>query len=189
MIILLLMSGACKKTETKPPENTHPQMTYTNLLDSAIHFNHFASFDLDGNGEKDIAFSTLLVGDPIYQQDKWQWWVSSSIYTNLPVNGYENIPVLDYLDSIPIHDFSDYQWFNASYVMLAQKIISITNPPYWDGTWKESSHHYVPIQIKKDGELFNGWVEISFNTKDEMVILHQAAVSQEPYKAVMAGKL
>jgi hypothetical protein len=92
---------ACKKDHVGTPLIPSVKMIYKNLSDSAVVFGRSASFDLDGNGEKDILFNTMLVGDPISQKDKKQWLVISSFNTNLPVNINENIPVLNLNDSIP----------------------------------------------------------------------------------------
>ncbi|MCW3116481.1 MAG: hypothetical protein JWM28_563 [Chitinophagaceae bacterium] len=179
--------GACNKP-VEPPAEFHPKMKYINLDDTTVAFNHFAFFDLDGNGEKDVLFSTLFVGDPLYEQDKKQWLVTSSFNANLPVSDHETIPMLSLLDSVPINDFSGYHWYNASSIVLAQKIIGVTSPPYWEGEWKEAINRFVPIQLKKGGTVYNGWIEVSFRLANEMIILHRAAVCVEANKTVKAGK-
>jgi hypothetical protein len=185
---LAVFLSACEKNHVEVPLIPSVKMIYINLSDSAVVFGRSASFDLDGNGEKDIHFGTLLVGDPISQQDKKQWLVTSSFNTSLPVNINEDIPVLNLNDSIPVADFSGYNWYNASSILLSQKIISMTIPPYWEGTWKDVLHRFIPIQLKRYNSLFNGWVEISFDKLQEKVILHKAAVSEEPNKMAIAGK-
>ncbi len=182
------MMDACKKKPVEAPAQNPLAMIFTNLKDSAIAFGRVASFDLDTNGQKDVLFSTLLVGDGINQQDKRQWYVSSSFETNLPVNEQESIPVLHINDLIPLQNFSGYNWFNASSVLLAQQIIGINNPPFWAGDWKDASHRFIPVQLISSNGLLNGWIEISFSITQEKVILHKAAVSKEENKAVQAGK-
>jgi hypothetical protein len=34
---------------------------------------------------------------------------------------------------------------------------------------------------------FNGWIELSFDTNGEKIILHKAAISKMPEKYVIAG--
>ena len=184
LVIILL---ACTKTPVKPTEE-YPTMTYQNFYDSAVFFDRNASFDLDGNGEKDIRFSTQLVGDPLSQQDKRQWLVVGSFYTSLPVNNTESIPVLELDQPIPINDFSGYKWYNAPGIVLAQKIFSMSAAPYWEGGWKDASHRFIPIQLKKNNLLYNGWIEISFDKLEEKIILHKSAVSQQPGREALAGK-
>jgi len=182
----LLLLAACHKV-VEPAEQFLPKMSYKNLADTAIVFGRGASFDMDGNGTKDIYFGTQLVGDPIEKHDKKQWLVVSSFNTNLPVNVNENIPVINANDNIPIEDFSGYSWYNASEIVLAQKIITLTGS-YWDGQWKEASHRFVPLQIKTENHRYNGWVEISFNATGEKLILHRAAICSTPDVAIEAGK-
>jgi hypothetical protein len=186
--LVLLMAVACKKPSSKPPVQPYPSMLVKDLADSSVVFRRNASFDLDDNGEKDVLFSTQLVGDPVEQQDKKQWMVTSSFNANLPVNSTEHIPVLRYPDSIPLNNFSGYAWYNASHILLSQKTITMTTPPFWEGDWKDASHRFVPIQLKKQGGLYNGWIEVSFSTAEEKLTLHKAAVCKEANKSIVAGK-
>ncbi|HYM92849.1 MAG TPA: hypothetical protein VET23_01830 [Chitinophagaceae bacterium] len=181
---------ACNKTKPMnpdpPPPSSHPAMIYIDFGDNAIQFGNYKIVDLDKDGLYDIVFSTLLVGDPINRIDKKQWLVNSSFYTNLPVKN-ETIPVMNYGDSIPVKNFSGHEWYNASSIVLAQKIISFTQTPYWEGGWKQASHQYLPIQLNRNNELFNGWIEISFISASEKVVLHEAAICMEANKGIIAG--
>ena len=186
-LALMVIISACSKPPVKPTDD-YPKMIYQNFSDSAVLFDRSASFDLDGNGEKDIRFSTLLVGDPLSQQDKRQWLAVCSFNTSLPVNNNESMPVLDFDNLIPINDFSGYRWYNASGIVLSQKVFSMSAPPYWEGAWKDASHRFIPIQLNKNNLFYNGWVEVSFDKMQEKIILHKSAVSEQPGKAVLAGK-
>ena len=188
MSFVLMMAAACKKPHPQPPVQPHPSMLVKDLADTSLAFGKFASFDLDDNGEKDIFFSTQLVGDPVEQKDKKQWMVTSSFNANLPVNSNERIPVLHYLDSIPLKDFSGYAWYNASSILLSQKTLTMNTPPFWEGDFKEALHRFVPIQLKKQDGLYNGWIEVSFSTTNEKLILHKAAICTEANKSILAGK-
>jgi len=185
---LLVMAAACKKPRPEPPVQSPPSMLVKDFADSSLAFGKRASFDLDDNGEKDVLFSTQLVGDPIEQKDKKQWLVTSSFEANLPVNSTEQIPVLRHLDSIPLNNFSGYTWYNASSIVISQKTVPVTSHPYWEGDWKDASHRFVPIQVEKQNGLFNGWIEVSFSIDNEKLILHKAAISKEANKGIMAGK-
>jgi hypothetical protein len=182
--LALLMSCTKDNIEITSP---HPSMDYIQLGDSVITFGKGASFDLDKNGQKDIYFTTFLIGDPILQQDKRQWVVGSSFYTSLPVNEAEAIPVLKYNDSIPVQSFSGYHWYNASNIVLAQKVIPVHHPSFWEGEWRSASHRYMPLQISRDGKWYNGWVEISFSIGEGKLVLHKAAVCKEAGRAIKAG--
>lgn len=186
--LVLMMAVACKKSPPEPPVQPHPSMFVKDLSDSSLVFGKIASFDLDDNGEKDVLFSTQLVGDPVEQKDKKQWRVTTSFNANLPVNSTEHIPVLRYLDSISLNDFSGYAWYNASSILLSQKTLTMTTPPFWEGDWKEASHRFVPIQLRKQDGLYNGWIEVSFSTASEKLTLHRTAICKEANKSVIAGK-
>ncbi len=188
LVLVLLMAIACKKPSSEPPVELYPSMLVKDLADSSLVFGKIASFDLDDNGEKDVLFSTQLVGDPVEQKDKRQWMVTSSFNASLPVNNTEHIPVLRYLDSISLNNFSGYAWYNASQILLSQKTITMTTPPFWEGDWKEASHRFVPIQLKKQDGLYNGWIEVSFSMAEEKLILHKAGVCKEANKNIVAGK-
>ncbi|THU38124.1 hypothetical protein FAM09_15685 [Niastella caeni] len=181
----LLLAGCCKKDNV--PEATNPEMRYLNLNDSGVVFNRSASFDLDGNGSKDIYFTTMLVADPLNKQDKKQWWVTSSFYANLPVNDIEEIPVMQMGETIYPESFSGYTWYNASGVILAQKIFTDNQPPYWAGKWKDASRRFIAIQIINNSKVYNGWVEISFSNTEEKVIIHRAAICKEANNTIKAG--
>jgi hypothetical protein len=58
---------------------------------------------------------------------------------------------------------------------------------FWDGLWKNVNHKYLLVQIKKEGKPYFGGIELSFDKRTEVVILHKTAISKEPYKAVKAG--
>lgn len=188
LFITFIIVGCGKTVPPNPLVETHPQMSYIDLHDTAIVFGKGASFDLDLNGQKDIAFFTQLVGDPIYQQDKRQWLATGSIYTYFPVNTAESIPVMQLMDSIPIKPFSGYNWYNASEIVLTQQIISMNIPPYWTGDWKDVTRRFMPVQIERNNALYNGWVELSFNTSSEKLTLHKAAICMEANKTIKAGK-
>ncbi len=186
-VVLMILIASCKKDRVANLPPVQPSMNYIDLHDTVVVFHRGAGFDLDGNQTKDVYFGTLLVGDPLMQQDKWQWLVSSSFYANLPVNHLEQIPRMNKDDLIPVENFGNYNWYNASTILLAQKVIGMTST-FWEGEWKNASHHFVPIQILKNNGRYNGWVEISFNMNEEKLVLHKAAVSIEADKIVKAGR-
>ncbi len=120
----------------------------------------------------------MLVGDPLHMQDKLKWMVTSDIDTNLPVNTLEQSLVMSKGDLVPLDDFNGYHWYNASSVMLAQKITSTTGPVFWEGNRKNATALYLPVQVLKNGQRFNGWVQWSMDMANESVVLHLAAISK-----------
>lgn len=187
LLILVMVATSCRKDAITPPAASHPEMTYVDFHDRQIKFNQSISVDLNGDGSKDIYFSTLLVGDPILKRDYMQYFVSSSFFSSLPVNNNEQIPVLSKEAAISLTAHPGYEWYNASNIVLAQKIIGETGTPWWEGEWKNAARKYVPIQVSKDNLLYYGWVEISFDTQAENIIVHKAALCREAGKEVKAG--
>jgi hypothetical protein len=189
-VMIILSVASCKKEKHDQGAPTLPQteMEYFNLNNTEIKANAPGfSIDINHDGRKDLAFGTLLVGDPINQVDKLQFLISSNIEVNLPVNGSEEVPVMNIGDSIKLEDFNGYHWFQLSSVLLVQKIISSTAPVVWEGHWKNAVHKYLPYQIVESGKRYNGWVELSVDITSEKIVIHKAAISKEPNKIVKAG--
>jgi hypothetical protein len=190
--LLLLLAAtslfSCKKeklTELPVPGN----MSYIDLQNKEILFGKGSvSLDLNNDGRKDLVFGTRLVGDPIDMTDKWQWLVFSDIFTNLPVNAQEEIPILHKSDSIPVNDFNGYTWYQLSSILLAQKVISMSGPDRWEGAWKNVIKKHLPLQVVKNEKRYNGWLELSFDTIGEKVILHRAAICNAAETGVKAGE-
>jgi len=188
---ILLTAVSCKKEKQAPGTPAIPaaEMEYFNLMDREIKANAPSfSIDVNHDGRKDLAFGTLLVGDPINQVDKLQFLIASNIQVNLPVNDSEEVPVMNNGDEILPADFNGYRWFELSSVVLVQKVISFTAPDVWEGHWKNAVHSYLPYQVAENGKRYNGWVELSTNLTGEKIILHRAAVCKEANRVIKAGK-
>jgi hypothetical protein len=185
--VLAVFVVSCKKV-VEPEEEFIPKMNYLDLSDTALVFGgRTIVLDLDGNGEKDVLFGTQLVGDPINQQDKRQWLVTVSFYANLAINSNGKMPVMRRMDVIPIANFSGYEWYNANEALLAQRVEDMSGAVYWEGDWKQSDHHYIPIQVNRNNALYNGWIEVSFSISGEKLILHKAAICQVENRPIAAG--
>ena len=176
------MLQSCKKSAIDQPANLP-----IDLKDSTIVFGKYASYDLNGDGQRDLLFHTQLVGDPVSQRDKRQWLISSSFFTNLAVDHEEKIPAMHQGEHIPVGNFAPYHWYNASSILLAQKNIGL-NSIDWEGQWLDLSHRFIPFQVIKDNGLFNGWVEASFQKSGEKLVLHRAFLSNSPNTAIKAGE-
>ncbi|MDI3320710.1 hypothetical protein [Pinibacter soli] len=183
----LLLATGCKKTTCEcPPKTDDPKMEYTELNDKAVGFNSSYSLDLNKDGEADFSFSTLLVGDPVLRRDYRQYYIVSKFYTNCLVNGNEETPVLQKGDKIGSLPPEGFHWYNASHVVIAQKIIE-ENGTSWSGNWKQVAHAYQPVSILKGDKTYYGWIELSFDMQSEKIILHRAAVAKDPNVEVKAG--
>lgn len=63
----------------------------------------------------------------------------------------------------------------------------MSEPVHWAGLWKNATHRFLPVQIKRNGQFYNGWIEISFDILNEKLVLHRTAISTEPGREVRAG--
>jgi hypothetical protein len=187
VIITSLSFIACKKEDlqTNPPVDSHPQMLYKDLQNATVKYLQAKGIDVDNDGSADFAFSVQLVGDPLLQRDRWQFIAHSGVNRNLLNDANDNSPMLNRLDAIT-KQMSGYTWYEISAIVLAEKIVT-NNGNYWDGVWKSADHKFLPIQLKKEGRYFHGWIELSFNTAEEKLVLHRSAISKEEEKTVKAG--
>jgi hypothetical protein len=184
-IVPALFFFSCKKSEVVPKPSTHPVMRCKDLQNAEVIVSHSQSVDIDNDGTKDFAFSVLLVGDPILQRDRLQFIAHSKIDDNLLNNDEDQSPVLNRYDLIS-ETHQGYQWYEISAIVLAEKITTMTNV-FWEGLWKNALHKYLPVQIKRNNKLYHGWIELSFDTAAEKLILHRSAISTEAGKDVKAG--
>ncbi|MGZ3937625.1 MAG: hypothetical protein ACXVLT_02855 [Flavisolibacter sp.] len=189
LLAIVTIVVACGKEKppvpTVPPDSSDPVMTYRDLQNKEVKYGQLQEIDVDGDGSKDIRFNVLLVGDPVLQRDRVQFYANSGIKRNLLNNSVDESPMLNKGDSIS-KKHPGYDWWEISAIVLAEKIID-NNGSYWQGLWKNADHKYLPIQFEKNSKLYHGWVELSFNTTEEKLILHKAAISTEAEKRVRAG--
>ena len=175
---------ACIKRAAE--EVPHPPMHYTYLNDLEVKANEYSHVDIDGNGSPDFTFHTMLVGDPILKRDKHQFLVGSKIETSLLNDNNDQSPKLNNGDQIDLRQ-ERYNWFEISSLLLTEKVVSEEGSIKWQGLWKEANHNYLPVQIIKNGQRFLGWIEISFDLKNQKLILHKSAVCLESNKEIRAG--
>lgn len=188
LLPVLLLTACDDKDIIQPPIQVHPQMRYTELNNVTIKFGQQKSLDIDGDNTKDLLFSTVLVGDPIARVDKRRYFVTASFDVFSLVNEQEETPALNKEDAITISNPPGFNWYNASSLVLAEKIIEETGPAHWEGNWKNADHHYLPVQVRNNNLRYNGWVEVSFKMDSGELILHRAAVAVEAGRDVKAGQ-
>lgn len=184
------MLFSCKKetVNVMPCLPAQTEMTYINLHEKVVKRNAPAIvLDLNLDGQYDLVFGVQLVGDPLLMVDKTQFLVSSSFYTNLPINTNEEILPLSKLTTIPLSSFNGHTWYNVGSTVLMEKVEDIHSAITWNGVWKNVAYKYLPIQVTQNDKRYNGWVELSTNTQDQQLILHRAALSKFPEKEVQAG--
>lgn len=186
LLIPVLILVACRKpTEQPVPVEQHPQMRYLDLGNAEVKYLKGKGVDINTDGKTDFWFHVELIGDPVLHRDRMQFYASSAIHCNLLNDVQDQSPVLNRMDIIsPVMD--GYDWWEISAIVLTEKIITDAGS-YWEGRWKKAGHNYLPIQMEAQGKRYQGWVELSFSTEDEKVILHRAALCTEAEKEVKAG--
>jgi hypothetical protein len=189
LFVLAVLFG-CKKvnpvnSEPLPPSPTHPVMVYNDLRSAEVKYGQYKYLDLDNDGSFDLLFNVTLLGDPILQRDRLQFYANSGKERNLLNDAQDQSPVLNSMDPIS-KTHPGYTWYEISAILLAEKIITF-NGNYWDGLWKNVSHKFLPVQIQKNDKLYHGWVELSFDTIKQTLILHKSGISTEEDKEVKAG--
>lgn len=189
-VLLTIASGiflfSCKKPVCpEPPIVTHPQMFYKDLQNAEVKYLQPKFVDIDNDGSADFRFAVQLVGDPVLQRDRIQFLVTSGIQRNLLNNAQDESPVLNKFDSIK-QNHPGYTWWQISSIVLAEKIVTYSGNS-WEGLWKNANHNFLPVQVEKNGKLYHGWIELSFSTAEEKLILHKSALCKEEYKGILAG--
>ncbi len=187
LCVLLSIASCSEKDVAAPPPPTHPNMKYTDLQGREVKHGKSQAIDVDGNGTIDFAFYVIYLGDPVFQQDKVRFLAGSNIACNLLVDDNNNSPIFGTGETIKLGNTPPYEWFEISEVFLGEKIITDNLPPFWQGPWKDVSHKFIATQVVKNGQRFNGWIEISFDTTAEKLVLHRSAVSIDAEKEVKAG--
>jgi hypothetical protein len=187
LVLIIFVFSACNKNKPVVPiEPEEPQMQYYDLQNAEVKERQSKRIDLINDGTTDFYFATLLVGDPVLQRDRFQFYAYSMIEAYLLNDAYDQSAVLNKTDQIS-DKHSGYQWFDLSAIVLAEKITTMSGPSYWEGNWKMANHKYLPVYIRKNGVVYYGWIELSFDTVAEKLILHRAALCTEAGRKIKAG--
>jgi hypothetical protein len=130
-----------------------------------------------------LFFATL---DPVLQQGRLQFCAFSMTDTYLLNDANDQSAVLNKTDQIS-DQHSGYQWFDLSAIVLAEKIVPVSGTSFWEGNWKLADHKFLPVYINKNGNVYYGWIELSFDPLAEKMILHRAALCTEAGEKIKAG--
>lgn len=164
-------------------------MNYTNLNNREIKYQQSgALIDVNNDNRADLFFGVQLVGDRLYAVDKRQFIVVSSFTSSLAVNINEQIIPLNQSDSIKIDNFNGSNWYNGSEIILMERNEFATGTILWRGNWVDRGRKYMPFQVYKNDQRFNGWVELTADKEAEKIILHRMAISKEAEKNIIAGE-
>jgi len=184
---IILSLASCRKSVDAIPIPID-EMEYTDLNNREIKYNGpSAVIDLNNDNEPDLIFGVLLVGDPLNNVDKRQYRVGSGIFTKLPVNHIEQVPMLNKADTVFLNNFNGYNWYEISSITLIERVENLAGTIIWRGNWRTAAKNYLPVQVLKNEERFNGWVELTVDIANEKIILHRTAISIHPEKNIRVG--
>ena len=186
LLLSVILLPACSDKE----ENIvvpAPTMDYFDLNDQELSFGTPRPVDFENDNNWDILFSSIAIGDPVLRRDRHQFFIGTDIHVSLQVSN-EETPVLAEGAVIGAVPLPEHHWYNGNGIGLAQRITPETGSPYWEGNWKDVSHKFIALQLLRGGKPHFGWAEISIDSETEKMILHRAAISREPSRAVKAGK-
>lgn len=191
IISTLVILSACSKKDVvdppKLPDNEFPEMLVTELNDAEVKQQEHQTLDLDKDGVNDLVFAIWYIGDPVEREDEVLFFAASGTQSSLMVGGENVSPRFSKNDIIPVNPIEGYNWYIVAQVEMAMKNIGYDAPPYWEKDWKDASHKYLAVQVKRANKLYYGWVEVSMDTANSKLILHRAAIAKQPGRAVKAG--
>ncbi|WP_199141775.1 hypothetical protein [Pedobacter sp. ASV12] len=186
--LFVLCSVSCRKSDLTNPMDNIPQMQYKNLEDRRITFGNSYACDVDDDGVNDFAIHTEYLGKPAERVDCQQFYFSGAFLTYSPVDSNEQTPLLNTGNAIGKNSYANHSWYNATHLLLSEKVITMSGNDYWQGKWKEVSHKYLAFAVKKNGKLHYAWLELSFSQSTEALILHRVGIAVLPERDVFAGK-
>ena len=191
IVSALIILSACSKKDVndppKHPDSEFPEMLVTELNDAEVKPKQHQILDLDRDGVNDLVFATWHIGDPVENEDEVLFFAASGTESSLMVAGENVSPRFSKNEIIPVNPADGYNWYIVAQVEMAMKNIGNDAPPYWEKDWKDASHKFLAVQVKRANKLYYGWVEVSMDTANSKLILHRAAIAKQPGRAVKAG--
>ena len=188
-LFTVLLAG-CQKDDVIPAPAPAPvpvpAIRYTDLGNTAIVNMYGRSIDIDGDATKDFYFQALPVGDPVLGRVRLQFYANSKIHSSLLNDAVDQSPMLDQ-SALITTTFPGYTWYEIYAVVVAEEIRPDNAAPYWDGSFKNASHKYLPVRIQRNGQYYFGWIELTMDKENRKLILNKACISTEPGKEIKAG--
>lgn len=189
--LFLFALTSCKKPPVNNPvprTTDIPPMKYKNLGDIQVFFRSSYTCDVDNDGINDFSIHTEYLGKPAENVDCKQFYFSGTYLTFSPVDSNEQTPLLHAGDEIGKKSHENHSWYNASHLLLSEKVITDSGNDYWRGKWKDATHKYLAFAMEKNGKRYYGWLALSFSQPKEAVILHGVAIAEQAERNVFAGK-
>lgn len=189
-MMVVLMAG-CDKEPLAPvqPEPEPVPATEKMELNKSVKFGSGTfRLDIDKDGTDDLLFGYMLVGDAMLKVDRYQLIAVSPFTVAMPINDREEVALLEKSQPIPMQQNSGFEWYNASSPVLFEKIVSNTSAPVFWGPLTRPGRKYLPLQVFRQGKVYNGWVEISADPEQLTVNIHRAGISKVHERSVRAGE-
>ena len=192
-VLFLSFFTSCKKEAAQKETLFYlPKMAVKTFEKEISKRLNILSLDVDNNGFGDVTYQTYYNQDMNLPGYKLKFYASGSSLISFPLNAnsqdQETLP-LKKGDVIDKNSFAfPYQWTHQPFVLMATKAEPYFNKPiYWEGAWREASHIYQGFKLEYPTGVYYGWVELSFDTAAERLMIHKAAMSTELDKGVKAG--
>ena len=187
----LLAFISCKKgaEEPKPEEPAFidPEMTYIDLTGKSVAMDKSLSIDFDLNGKADLTFRTERHSFDGNTKSADVYLVNNGVACNLAANlANETTPDLQKGDKISRADLPKHEWYPVLEFMLMRKVSADTQT-YWEGSWKDRDHSFMPLEMIINGQTHLGWIELFADTNNGKLVFYRAAISKAPQTRIRAG--
>jgi len=191
LLLGLLTFMSCKKSTVDPdpaePPFADAEMTYIDLTGKSVPMDKSLSIDFDLNGRYDIIFRTERHSFDGNTKSADVFLVNNGVACNLAFNPADDTtPDLQKGDKISRADLPKHEWYPVLEFTLMRKVSAATQT-YWEGSWKDRDHRYLPLEMIINGQTHLGWVELFADTNSGKIILYRAAVSKMPQTRIRAG--
>jgi hypothetical protein len=185
---MVISFASCKKEKEENTTVSHPLMTYQDLTGKVINISTPAGVDITGDGTSDLWFDIFSTREDAQNKDIHRFSVSTGEQGKILVNTQNASPIITEGTTLKLNGIDGYHWKAPASTELAKRtFIRNTPAPVWEGQWKDVQNRYLAVQVTMNGEIYNGWIELSFDTAKERVILFRSAISKEPGKDIIVG--
>lgn len=173
---------------TKDKEETPVTLEYTNFNNTAITSTNHINIDINKDGVNDFYATTGLsdIGENVHLQ----FLITAQGANRVLIQGEETPKLLEKDEVITKANQGNYEWSPINPALIVEKVMPMDPAAsFWQGTWKDKSNKYLPVQVAKEGKIYNGWIQISFSsTTPFKIIIHDAAVSKVADVNIKAGQ-
>lgn len=183
---LLLAATACSKNDEDVPHQA--DIVHKELNNTFVNHNAPFTVDLDDDGQGDIHISTQWVVNGV---DDVLEFLASGVGANRVMANVNDRNAARKEEGLWIKQTNEgaYQWSSVQPALLMSRVFPGADPlqDRLEGVWIQQTNKYMPVQLVKQGAVYNGWIKLSFqgNTPKGMIV-HSAAynkIAGEPIKA------